>query len=67
MVGIKEGKSGKAMAMATRVAGEQMDTVMMRAMVTKTKEADEEEGNCKGVKSSKSNGNGKEKGDVLSR
>jgi hypothetical protein len=53
----REGKSGKAMA---RVVGKQMATALTRAMVTKTKEADEEEVNHKGIKS---DGNGKEDGD----
>jgi hypothetical protein len=43
VVGIKEGKGDKAMAMATRVVGKRMATTTMRVMVTKTKEADEEE------------------------
>ncbi len=57
--GIKEGEGGKAMVMATRLAGKWTAMATMRAMVTKTKEAGEEEGNGKG---SKSNGNGKERG-----
>ncbi len=60
VAGIKEGESGKAMVMATRVAGKQMATARTRAIVTKTKEAGEEEGNGKG---SKSDCNGKESGD----
>jgi hypothetical protein len=59
VAGIKEGKGGKAMAMATRVVGKQTATMTTRAMVTKTKEACEEEGNGKG---NKSNGDGKEDG-----
>ncbi len=59
VVGVKEGEGGKAMAMATRVVGEQPTTMTMRAMVTKTKEVGEKEGNGKG---GKSNGNGKESG-----
>ncbi len=43
-----------------RVVGKQMATALTRAMVTKTKEADEEEVNHKGIKS---DGNGKEDGD----
>jgi hypothetical protein len=38
VVGIEEGEGGKAMVIATRVAGKQMATVMTRAIVTKTKE-----------------------------
>jgi hypothetical protein len=60
VVGIKEGEGSKAMAMATRVAGERMATATTRAMVKKTKEAGEEEGNGKG---GKSNGDGKKDGD----
>ncbi len=62
VVGIKEGKGGKAMvmAMATRVVGKQMARAMTRAMVVKMKEVGEEEGNGKG---GKSNGDGKEDGD----
>ncbi len=55
VVGIKEGKGGKGMVIVTWVAGEGMATTRMRAIVTKTKEAGEEEGNSKG---GKSNGNG---------
>jgi hypothetical protein len=51
VAGNNEGKGGKAMAMATRVADELM------AMATKTREAGKEEVNGKG---NKSNGNGKE-------
>jgi hypothetical protein len=43
--------------MATRVAGKRTATAQTRVMVTKTKEAGEEEGNDKG---GKSNGNGEE-------
>jgi hypothetical protein len=73
LVGNKEGKgkgsegkcnsnvSGRhqAMLMATRVAGKRMATATTRVMVTKMKEAGEEEGNGKG---SKSNGDGKKDG-----
>ncbi len=48
VAGKEEGKGGKAMALATRVAGEQMATATKRAMATKTREAGEEEGNGKG-------------------
>jgi hypothetical protein len=47
------------MVMAIRVVGEQMATALTRAMVTKTREAGEEEGNGKG---GKSDGDGKEDG-----
>jgi hypothetical protein len=47
------------MAMATMVAGKQMEAARKRAMATKTREVGEEEGNGKG---GKSNGNGKEEG-----
>jgi hypothetical protein len=57
VVGIEEGKGGKAMVIVTWVAGKGMATMTTRAMVTKTKEVGEEEGNSKGRKS---NGNGKE-------
>ncbi len=57
VAGVGEDKGSKAMTMATRVAGEQMATVTTRAMLTKTKEADEEEGHGKGGKGGKSNGN----------
>jgi hypothetical protein len=60
VAGIKESKGGKAMAMATRVAGKWMATVTTTAMVMKMKEAGEEEGNDK---VGKSNGNDKEDGD----
>jgi hypothetical protein len=61
VAGIKEGEGGKAMAMATRVAGKRTATVMTRAMVSKRMEAGEEEGNGKGGKSNcdgKDSGNG---------
>jgi hypothetical protein len=59
VAGVEEGKGGKAMTMATRVAGEQTAMATMRAMMTKMKEVGEEEGNGKG---GKSNGKGKEYG-----
>ncbi len=59
VAGDKKGKGGKAMAMATRVAGERTATVMKRAMVTAMREAGKEERNGK---SDTSNGNGKEDG-----
>jgi hypothetical protein len=57
VVGVEEGKGGKAMVIATWVAGKGMATAMARVMVKNTKEANEKEGNSKG---SKSNGDGKE-------
>jgi hypothetical protein len=60
VVGVEEGKGGKAMAMATRMAGDRTATANTRMMVTKMMEVDEEEGNDKG---GKSNGNGEEDGD----
>ncbi len=59
VAGVKEGEGGKVMAMVTRVAGKRMVTVTTRAMVTKMREASEEEGTGKG---GKSDGNGKESG-----
>jgi hypothetical protein len=60
VVGIKEGEGSKAMAMVTRVVGERTAMATMRAMVTKTREAGEEEGNGK---NGKRDGYGKESGD----
>ncbi len=59
VAGVKEGKGGKAMMMATRVVGKRTATAMTRAMVMKTMEVGEEEGNGKGGKSI---GNGEEDG-----
>jgi hypothetical protein len=59
VVGIEDGKGGKAMAMATRVVGKWMAAATTRAMVMKIKGAGEEEGNGKG---GKGNGDGKEEG-----
>jgi hypothetical protein len=61
---IKVCKGGKAMAMATRVAGKRMAMVTTRAMVKKMKDTGEEEGNGKG---SKSDGDGKKDGDGKQR
>ncbi len=48
VAGDKEGKGGKAMVMATRVAGKWAATAMGRAMMaTATREAGREEGNSK--------------------
>ncbi len=57
--GKEGGKGGKAMVLATRVAGKQMGSATKRVMATKTREAGKEEGNGKG---GMSNGNGKEDG-----
>jgi hypothetical protein len=57
VAGDKEGEGGKVMAMATRVASEQMVTLMKSAMATKTREVGNQEGIGRG---SKSNGDGKE-------
>jgi hypothetical protein len=57
--GKEEGEGGKAMAMATRVAGKPTATAMKRAMAMKTKEVGKDKGNCKG---GKSDGNGEEEG-----
>jgi hypothetical protein len=63
VAGNKEGKGGKAMAMATIVAGGQTVTATRRAMAMATKEVGEEEGNGKGNKSDvdgKEDGNSKQ-------
>jgi hypothetical protein len=60
VAGNKEGEGGKAMAMATRVAGERMVMLTKSAMATKTREVGNEEGIGRGGKSS---GNGKDDGD----
>ncbi len=60
VVGNKEGEGGKAMAMATRVAGERMAMLTKIAMVTKTREVGDEEGIGR---VSKSSGDGEEDGD----
>ncbi len=57
---IEEVEGSKAMVMATRVVGKWMAMATTRAIVTKTKEAGEEEGNGKG---GKSNGDGMESND----
>ncbi len=59
VAGVEEGKGGKAMVMATRVVGKWTAIATTKAMVTKTKEVGEEEGNDKG---GKSNGDGEEDG-----
>jgi hypothetical protein len=63
VVGKEEGKGGKALALATRVAGEQTATATKRVMATKTREAGKEEGTGKGGKrdgNNKEDGNGKQ-------
>ncbi len=60
VAGKEEGKGNKAMALATRVAGEQTSTATERAIVMKTREAGKEEGTGKVGKGGKSNGDGKE-------
>jgi hypothetical protein len=60
VVGNKENKNRKMMAMATRVTGLWTATAMKRAMVMATMEASEEEGNDKG---GKSDDDGNEEGD----
>jgi hypothetical protein len=60
VAGNKEGKGGKAMAMATRVAGERTAMLTKSAMATKTREVSNEKGIGRGGKSS---GDGKEDGD----
>jgi hypothetical protein len=57
MAGNEEGKGGKAMAMAARVAGKPTVTTTKWVMGTKTREAGKEEGDGKG---SKSEDNGEE-------
>jgi hypothetical protein len=61
VVGVKEGEGGKVMVIGTSVADKWMAKAMAttRAMVMKTKEAGEREGNGNG---SKSNDDGKESG-----
>jgi hypothetical protein len=51
VAGCKKGEGGKAMAMATRVAGKWAVMATQRAMATKTREAGKEEGNSRGGKS----------------
>jgi hypothetical protein len=60
VAGNEEGEGGKAMAMATRVAGERTAMLTKSTMGTKTREV----GNEKGIgRGSKSSGDGKEDGD----
>ncbi len=60
--GNKDGKGRKAMAMATRMVGEQMATATKREIAKKTREVGKEERNGKG---GKSNVNSKEDGNVV--
>ncbi len=57
VAGNEEGKGGKAMVMATRVASERTAMLTKSAMATKTREVSVEKGIGRGGKSS---GNGKE-------
>jgi hypothetical protein len=59
VAGEEEGKGGKTMAMATRVADEWTVTLTKCAMAMKTREVGKEKGIGRG---GKSNGNGKEDG-----
>ena len=45
LAGKEEGKGGKAMAMATSMAGKRTATAIKRAIAAKTREAEEEERN----------------------
>jgi hypothetical protein len=60
MAGKEEGKGGKVMVMATRVAGEQTVILMKSTMAIKMREVCKEEGIGSG---SKSNDNGEENND----
>ena len=60
VAGNEEGEGGKAMAMATRVAGERTAMLMKSAMATKTRDVSDEKGIGRGGKSS---GDGEEDGD----
>ncbi len=64
VAGNEEGEGGKAMAMATRVAGERTAMLMKIAMATKTREVGDEKGIGRGGKSS---GDGEEDGDGKQR
>ncbi len=59
VMGDKKGKGDKAIAMATRVAGEGMVSATKRVIVMKRRELGKEEGNGEG---GKSNGNGEKDG-----
>jgi hypothetical protein len=60
VAGNKEGKGGKAMGMATRMAGEPTVMLTKSAMAMKTREVGDEEGIGRGKKSS---GDGKDDSD----
>ncbi len=63
VVGKGEGKGGKAMAVASRVAGEQTAILTKSAMATKKRKVGQEEGIGRGSKSDgdrKKDGNGKQ-------
>jgi hypothetical protein len=63
VAGDEEGKGGKAVAIATRVAGKRTVMATRRAMAKATIEAGKEEGNGKGDKSNvdgNEDGNGKQ-------
>ncbi len=65
MMGEEEGKGGKVMAMATRVACKQMAMPMKGVISIKTKEAGKEEVDGKGSKrdgNGMDSGNGKQRG-----
>ncbi len=64
VAGNEEGEGSKAMAMATRVAGERTAMMTKSAMATKTREVSNEKGIGRGGKSS---GDGKEDGDGKQR
>ncbi len=64
VAGNEEGKGGKVMAMATRVAGKRTAMLTKSAMGTKTREVSDEKGIGRGGKSS---GDGKEDGDGKQR
>jgi hypothetical protein len=64
VAGKEEGQGGKAMAMATRVAGERMTMLTKSAVATKTREVGKEEGIVRG---GKCNGNGEEDGNCKQR
>ncbi len=64
VAGNKEGKGSKAMAMATRVAGERTAMLTKSAMATKTREVSDEKGTSRGGKSS---GDGEEHSNGVQR
>jgi hypothetical protein len=63
VAGNEEGEGGKAMAMATRVAGERTAMLTKSAMATKSRQVSDEKGIGRGGKSSgdgEEDGNGKQ-------